>query len=182
MLTQPFSLSFHSSSLFWWLLQTCSSYLFNVSRTILFRYDSSKGDSDQLGFKESTSPYWIFAWCVTIDHCLALSTNFLFSVQLIQSKTWSKKQNPYAEWAQTFKFLVCGSDSMKRNSGCFTFTCQMSISYANLKVLKYGCLIFNWPLEPIQNTILTKKGSTQTFLACGIGDPWRFVRMIHNLF
>jgi hypothetical protein len=81
-------------------------------------------------------------------------------IEKTKSLCWmgAKKLNHFAEWAQKFTFFVCGSDSMKRNSGCFTFTCQMSISYANLKVFKYGNLIFNWLIRANPEYRAYKKG------------------------
>ena len=62
---------------------------------------------------------WILAWCKKAKSCWRLSRNFLFSVQLIQSKTLmlngSKNSN--------FSILaVLWSNSMKLNNKGFTFT------------------------------------------------------------
>ena len=72
----------------------------------LVKFDSIQynGDSDQLAFKEST--FTILNFCMMCMQGVVnklLSTNFLFSVQLIQHD--QKKLNCLADWAQKLKKL-----------------------------------------------------------------------------
>ena len=93
---------------------------------------------------------WILAWCVKAKHCWRLSTNFLFSVQLIQSKTlilnWRKKSNFFA-------LGVLWSDSMKQNHGGFTFKSiaelfPIKFFWFGDRLIKFvNDLFLHWPLK-----------------------------------
>ena len=65
---------------------------------------------------------WILTWCIK-RQTIAGGCQQTFWFQFSWSKAkHDKKLSSLPEWAQKFKFLVWGSNSMNWSSGCFTFT------------------------------------------------------------